>query len=233
MSTSSPSAPERARAGRRTRSPGSSAPEPIDSSVEAAGDEAVESAGLGSDEPTIAAATDPASGGGFDLGALFGGSETDLQTLAANPQEVLRRWLEQRNAAAQAQASEITEDDTDDLELQRLDELRAEQERESRVARIRELRELMRNLYAEVEQLRARNDRVAAALGACHLCFGMDLGCDQCRGRGQPGSLRPDEAMFRAMVIPAIRRLRETVSSTYPNVSGSPRAEEGRPTPYE
>jgi hypothetical protein len=67
----------------------------------------------------------------------------------------------------------------------------------------------MHQMYLEIEQLRARNDKLAAALGACHLCFGDDLSCPECTGRGRPGGAMPDRVLFAALVTPAVRRLSE------------------------
>ncbi len=68
------------------------------------------------------------------------------------------------------------------------------------------LRDVVRRLHAEVVELRHRNDLLAAALGACHLCWGEDLTCSRCHGRGHPGALRPEGAAFAEWVLPAVRR---------------------------
>lgn len=64
----------------------------------------------------------------------------------------------------------------------------------------------MNRLYAELEALRTRNDALAAAVGACYLCFGDDPLCEECGGRGVPGSLAPEPAAFRKYVHPALHR---------------------------
>jgi hypothetical protein len=58
---------------------------------------------------------------------------------------------------------------------------------------------------AEIEMLRERLDRCAAALGACGVCWGTDPGCRACRGRGRPGFALPDESLFGELVLPAVR----------------------------
>jgi hypothetical protein len=63
-------------------------------------------------------------------------------------------------------------------------------------------------LLAELALLRERNDLFAAAVGACCLCWGQDLGCRSCRGRGGPGFSVPDETLFQEYVAPAIHTLR-------------------------
>jgi hypothetical protein len=61
---------------------------------------------------------------------------------------------------------------------------------------------------AEIEVLRERLDRCAAALGACGVCWGMDPSCRACRGRGRPGFALPDDALFDELVLPAVRILK-------------------------
>jgi hypothetical protein len=71
-----------------------------------------------------------------------------------------------------------------------------------------ELRENMKGMLAELELLRERSDALAAAVGACCLCWGQNLECRGCRGRGGPGFCMPDEALFEEFVLPAVRTLR-------------------------
>src|SRR5271156_3635946 len=63
-------------------------------------------------------------------------------------------------------------------------------------------------MCAEMKLLRERNDLLAAALGACCLCWGQDLSCRSCRGRGGPGFCIPDEELFEEYVVPAIHTFR-------------------------
>jgi hypothetical protein len=69
----------------------------------------------------------------------------------------------------------------------------------------RRLRQRVQLLYAELEELRERNDQLAAALGACHLCWGEDPGCPLCGGDGGPGAAPPDRRLFVRLVVPATR----------------------------
>ena len=66
-------------------------------------------------------------------------------------------------------------------------------------------------LGVEIEGLQRRNDALAAALGACHLCFGEDGWCRLCGGRGRPGSRRPDADAFNRYVRPTLLRLQRPV----------------------
>jgi hypothetical protein len=66
--------------------------------------------------------------------------------------------------------------------------------------------DVLRRLYAEVESLRARAAVLADALGACKLCWGEDITCPACRGRGYPGGRSPRGDLFESFIAPAIRR---------------------------
>jgi hypothetical protein len=59
-------------------------------------------------------------------------------------------------------------------------------------------------LLKEVQELRCRNDELAAALGACYLCWGEQSGCLICAGRGIPGSSPPELSAYIRYVAPAI-----------------------------
>lgn len=65
--------------------------------------------------------------------------------------------------------------------------------------------DVLLRLYAEVEELRARNNLLADALGACGLCWGENPTCRRCRGRGLPGGRAPEPAAFESYVAPVIQ----------------------------
>jgi hypothetical protein len=70
-----------------------------------------------------------------------------------------------------------------------------------------ELLPLLDQAYAELGVLRHRNDALAAALGACYLCWGEDPGCPTCDGRGTPGWVSLDPHAYRRLIAPAVRTL--------------------------
>lgn len=86
-----------------------------------------------------------------------------------------------------------------------LDKARAEE----RARSLQRLRQTMEQMYKELEALRERNDNLAAALGACYLCWGEDLDCPVCRGTGHPGSSMPDKSLLVQLVAPAVQQLRK------------------------
>lgn len=59
-----------------------------------------------------------------------------------------------------------------------------------------------------LDSLRARNQRVARALGACE-CFGEDVACALCGGHGSSGWVLPDRQAFEAIVRPTLRKVSE------------------------
>ena len=63
-------------------------------------------------------------------------------------------------------------------------------------------------ILAELKALRSRCDELASALGACPLCWGKDLECRACRGRGHPGFSVPERKLFVEFVLPAVRMLK-------------------------
>jgi len=63
-------------------------------------------------------------------------------------------------------------------------------------------------LHRELTDLREANDTVAAALGACRICWGGDSSCAVCHGQGCAGYRAPEAALFNELVLPAVRRVR-------------------------
>ena len=63
------------------------------------------------------------------------------------------------------------------------------------------------DVRSELEDLRQVNDTVAAALGACPVCWGGDRRCEVCEGRGRAGSSSPDPELFEELIAPAVRRV--------------------------
>jgi hypothetical protein len=96
-------------------------------------------------------------------------------------------------------------------------------------ARLDELSSIVDTLYAEVETLRSRSVELAAALGACYVCFGTDLLCPRCSGRGRPGSRPPKPEAYRAYVVPAVMRVRRLTEAQQRDGSPPPRRAESPP----
>ncbi len=67
----------------------------------------------------------------------------------------------------------------------------------------------VQKLRVELDHLREVNDVLAAALGACYLCWGNDAGCPVCHGIGTPGTTMPDKQLFAQFVVPALRVLQQ------------------------
>lgn len=59
-----------------------------------------------------------------------------------------------------------------------------------------------------------RLGELAAALGACGLCWGEDVACPSCRGRGRPGMVRPDMQLRARLLAPTASVERAPTLST-------------------
>lgn len=59
-------------------------------------------------------------------------------------------------------------------------------------------------LHNAMERLSQRNAFVAGALGACE-CWGMNLSCERCEGRGSAGAFEPVPEAFHTLVVPLLR----------------------------
>lgn len=66
---------------------------------------------------------------------------------------------------------------------------------------------VLESLQARLEILQGRSNALAAALGACRLCWGADMGCPQCFGAGKPGWACPHPLSFAQWAGPALERL--------------------------
>lgn len=155
------------------------------------------------DGPAVRVLIDALSGTGqVDMLAVLR-SQFDAQ-IGDNPQAaLLLRLLELREQQAN-EPQEETAPVSEEEEQSEHDKLTEETRRE-RARNMRKLEETVNKVYAELEAMRVRNDAVAAALGACHLCFGDDPLCEECEGLGLPGSLAPEPVAFRKYVLPAFR----------------------------
>jgi hypothetical protein len=71
----------------------------------------------------------------------------------------------------------------------------------------------LRDIEREINDLREVNDTLAAALGACPICWGGDRACETCDGYGRVGCFRPDPALFVRLVAPAVRRVRTSTTA--------------------
>lgn len=110
----------------------------------------------------------------------------------ANPQLAMLAQLMQARAIVPEPISEDLSDEVAEL-ANRL--ARAE-------ARIERMKLQGRRLYEAHQSVTSRLADLAAALGACGLCWGEDDMCPSCRGRGRPGMVRPDPALRERLLGP-------------------------------
>ncbi|GGL77688.1 hypothetical protein GCM10010840_14500 [Deinococcus aerolatus] len=167
-----------------------------------------------------------AAGGGSLEGTLAGMAGGDpalglLSQMLAHREQTLTHDLEtqqqeEERLAALARAGEEAR------QLEELRQLEEERRQAQRRARLERLRLRLEGLQAELAARQALLDDLALALGACPACWGEDPGCRLCRGRGQPGFVRPEAAAFRRLVAPALE------AASFPT---DPRTLVGRETP--
>jgi hypothetical protein len=137
----------------------------------------------------------------------------------ANPQQDLRDLLSQTassNPIAGLLASQLAQSqetspkhESPDVEAKIIeaDIAPTEQGAQASNTAMHELRRQVESMFAELKVLRERTESLAAALGACCVCWGQDSECRFCHGRGAPGYAMPDESLLAELVLPAVRIL--------------------------
>ena len=99
-------------------------------------------------------------------------------------------WLPQMIAAQRHAAATAQADAPPDTRQPEIDALTDELERSQ--ARGARLQRTARRLASQLEVAQDLLADLAAAFGACGLCWGEDIQCLSCRGRGKPGRFAPD-----------------------------------------
>jgi len=139
--------------------------------------------------------------------AAGAGAQADLASqLAAHPNPTVRMLAEMW--AKRREAGETVEEEPEEEPRPAVEELDLDDLGLPGAHGGPALRRRLRELEQEVERLQEINETLAAALGACPVCWGDDPRCPACRGRGGPGGQRPDRQLFERLVTPALRRLR-------------------------
>lgn len=122
---------------------------------------------------------------------------------------LLAQLMQARASAAPTQPEDLRATDTEEIAslAAELRETRARLD-----ATQRQTRRLLERYQAATEKLAD----LAAALGACGLCWGEDAACPGCRGRGRAGMVRPDPER-RARLLGSARKPAETASPVSQN----------------
>jgi hypothetical protein len=132
-----------------------------------------------------------------------------------NPGMAMLLGLLGRHTSAKEAEAQPKEDEED----AQLAAQRAEAARHETARYLCEMKETVKDLYAELKILRERNDKVAAAVGACYVCFGSDPFCEECGGRGSPGSRLSEPAAYREYVLPAVLRVQKMQLARLPRTA--------------
>ncbi|MBF2000369.1 MAG: hypothetical protein IGS38_06580 [Synechococcales cyanobacterium M58_A2018_015] len=112
-----------------------------------------------------------------------------------------------RMILSQAFTGNNQETDEDNIDSETGDDTLSRRSRAIQRLRTRfaKMQRQIEDLQQQLEEMEVRNDELAAALGACYLCWGEDPECPECQGKGQPGSIEPEWELFREWVLPAIK----------------------------
>jgi hypothetical protein len=129
-------------------------------------------------------------------------------------QEVLLSQLDTSDPTVsvlmQMLANQSSNNNTEDKDAEKQEEDEIAQRRLRKLsAATQQLRHKYEALQLEVQELQLRNDTLAAALGACYLCWGELPDCELCRGSGTVGYFPIDTLAFSEFVLPALRYLKK------------------------
>ncbi len=112
----------------------------------------------------------------------------------SNPQMAMLVQMMQARTAAVSNAVDTLDRDTTDALAVRL----ARTEEQLAATRANAAR-----ILASYRAAKLRLADLAAALGACGLCWGEDGECPSCRGRGHIGMIRPDQEIRARLLGPS------------------------------
>jgi hypothetical protein len=131
----------------------------------------------------------------MDFNTLLGQLETQRPDLA-DSLALIRQFQTEKKPK---------EDDTV-VELEREDKLSAllEKQKDINKGLLHQFRKLERNYQLMIDQL----DQFAEAIGACPQCWGEDVQCNYCRGRGKPGFFQPNPEYFDIYIKPVLNKLK-------------------------
>jgi hypothetical protein len=135
------------------------------------------------------------------------GSQINAEELLGNNEldPVARMLLSQVLSTNNSQ--EENENDLDDLDENAEDDTPFRRRRAIKRlrARFERMQQQIEEMQQIIEDLETHNDELAAALGACYLCWGEDVECPECHGEGRPGSVAPDWPLFQRWILPAVK----------------------------
>lgn len=148
-------------------------------------------------------------GTGASGGALPSAQELLSQLESTDPTVgLIAKYLAARHASERESSSEEEAIEVEGEAVYAAEVQSVAVEQFERLAQVvQRLGEHVTKLRAELDQLRDVNDALAAALGACYLCWGKDAGCPVCHGTGYPGTAIPDKRLFARFVAPTLRTL--------------------------
>ncbi|NJL22473.1 MAG: hypothetical protein HC895_19335 [Leptolyngbyaceae cyanobacterium SM1_3_5] len=133
------------------------------------------------------------------MGGQGGGNVEQMLNENDDLDPMTRMLVSQALSGSRDQADDENDEDEDDRPSRRrraIDRLRA---------RFEIMQQQIEDMQWQIEEMEDQNEALAAALGACYLCWGEDSECPECQGKGKPGSILPDRSLFRKWILPAVR----------------------------
>jgi hypothetical protein len=132
----------------------------------------------------------------MDFNTLLGQLETQRPDLA-DSLALIRQFQNEKKQK---------EDDTV-VDLEREDRLSAllEKQKDINKGLLHQFRKLERNYQLMIDQM----DQFAEAIGACPQCWGEEVQCNYCRGRGKPGFFQPNAEYFDQYIKPVLNKLKQ------------------------
>lgn len=146
----------------------------------------------------------------MDFNSLLGQIEASRPDLT-DSLSLIRQFQKQKK-------DDSDNDDTDtdtDTDSARVSELEAILGKHRNINRklLQKYQQLEDNYQSLIEHL----DQLAEAVGACPQCWGEDVNCNYCKGRGKPGYFPPVQQYFDLYIKPVIIKLKNNNSKSVNN----------------
>lgn len=144
----------------------------------------------------------------MDFNSLLGQIEASRPDLT-DSLSLIRQFQKQKKDDSD---NDGTDTDTDSARVKELEAILGKQRNINRNL-LQKYQQLEDNYQALIEHL----DQLAEAVGACPQCWGEDVNCNYCKGRGKPGHFPPGQQYFDLYIKPVIIKLKNNKSKSINN----------------
>lgn len=142
---------------------------------------------------------------------MLSGQTSSEELLNGSDLDPLSRMILTQSLAT-GNNKEVDEDSTDPEEVEDYSLSRRSRAIQRLRTRFAKMQRQIEDMQQQIEEMEVRNDELASALGACYSCWGADPECPECHGKGHPGSVMPDQDLFREWVLPAAIKAQTAMS---------------------